>query len=146
MTDGIEAAFALLNPQTSQEAPAEQAAPAEPSPEVQGLQSDLEAAKADTAKVREQLYRQALQGKVSDVDLALKVLDSEKHLDADGNVKIDALTREFEGLLPRGTYHQTAPDGGGGIYPKLGGSLESAVRSGSPALINYEFDQQLKRT
>lgn len=145
MTDGIEAAFALLNPQTAQEAPAEQAAPPEPSPEVQSLQSDLEAAQAETAKVRQQLHRQALQGKVSDVDLALKVLDPEKHLDADGNVKIDALTREFEGLLPIGTRYPTALDGGGGTHMSIGGGLESALLSGSPALINYEFDQQLKR-
>ncbi|MHA0043893.1 hypothetical protein [Deinococcus sp. PEB2-63] len=144
MTDGIEAAFALLNPQAPPEVAAEQVTTAEPGPEVQALQNDLEAAKAEAAKVRQQLHRQALQGKVSDVDLALKVLDPEKHLDADGNVKIDALTREFAGLLPAVRY-PTSPDGAGGTHPSFTGGLEGALRSGSPGLINYEFDQQLNR-
>lgn len=58
----------------------------------------------------------ALEGKVSDVKLAMRVLDPEKHLDADGNVRVDALLADYASLAPTGPTGATAPDAGGGTH------------------------------
>ncbi|MDO4263282.1 MAG: hypothetical protein Q4C67_03715 [Deinococcus sp.] len=150
--DGISAAFALLNPQpadstsASGEGAASATEPMPPSPEVQALEAERDAAKGEAAQLREQLHRRDLAGKVSDVDLALKVLDPAKHLDAQGNIRLDVLREEFPGLYPRGVMHPTAPDGGGGSQrmPDMGGGLTGAVRTGSLPLINIEFDRALR--
>lgn len=147
--DGIAAAFALLNPEP--QAPADTAdgaapdAPPAPSAEEQRLQGELESARAETARMREKIHRDALAGKVSDVNLALKVLDPERHLDADGNLRHDMLWNDFPALIPRGVTHPTAPNGGGGFQTGPGPTLERAVETGSLPLINFAFDQELNR-
>lgn len=96
--DGIAEAFALLNPEptaatvTTETEGAEAQLPAEVSAELDALKAEREQAQAEMAQLREQGYRRDLDGKVSDVTLAMRVLDPAKHIDAQGRVNIHELT------------------------------------------------------
>ncbi|ANC72957.1 phage scaffolding protein [Deinococcus radiodurans] len=120
------------------------------------LQQQLDAMKAEneTLKTKVSTFEERdttaertklLDGKVSDVQLALRVLDPEKHLNADGTLKTDALYTDFPSLAPAGITTPTAPDGGGGSQRTAAGatSLDRAVQGGSLADINAAFDAAL---
>lgn len=120
------------------------------------LQTQLDALKAEkdalaaevaTFKERDTTAERTklLDGKVSDVNLALRVLDPAKHLNSDGSLKVDALYADFPTLAPAGITTPTAPDGGGGSQRPAAGAptLERAVESGSIADINAAFDAAL---
>lgn len=147
--DGIAAAFALLSPKPAtapDAATATDAAPAQPGPDVERLQGELEASRSENAALVERQRRTELKGKVSDVDAAMKLLDPEKHLNSDGSVNLDSLRGQYPSLYIQ-QMTPTAPDGGGGSYfSSAATSLESAVQSGSAPLINYAFGQELKRS
>ena len=146
MPDGIEEAFALLNDQpASAPAPNSEAT----SPEVQRLTDALGAAETEKAELKTmyetRAQRKALEGKVVDVDAAMKLLDPAKHLDDEGDVRLPDLFRDYSFLEAR-SLPPTAPNGGGG--PQNGyamPTMEQAIRSGEPAQINMVFDNVLKR-
>lgn len=110
-------------------------------------EKDALAAEVSTFKERDTTAERTkqLDGKVSDVQLALRVLDPEKHLNADGTLKTDALYTDFPSLAPAGVTTPTAPDGGGGSQRTAAGatSLDRAVQGGSLADINAAFDAAL---
>lgn len=73
------------------------------------LEEQLEAYKRQAAEASEKLSaaeqaritaerRASLTGKVRNADAALKLLDPDKHLTADGQVNVDALLRDFDFL------------------------------------------------
>jgi len=75
--------------------------------------SEIEHAKAEADDVRKQLEtertartaaerRATLTGKVADPTAALRLLDEEEHLDADGNVNVKALLETYPFLAPAG--------------------------------------------
>jgi len=75
--------------------------------------SEMERAKAEADEVRKQLEmertartaaerRATLTGKVADPTAALRLLDEEEHLDADGNVNVKALLETYPFLAPAG--------------------------------------------
>ena len=69
-----------------------------------------EARTAAEEKARVAGWRADLKGEVRDVNAALKLIDPEKHLDADGNVNLRALLKDYDFLAP---VSRTAPGGGG---------------------------------
>ncbi|MDO4246221.1 MAG: hypothetical protein Q4C89_09375 [Deinococcus sp.] len=117
--------------------------------QLDALKAEKEALAAEVATFKERdttaERTKLLDGKVSDVQLALRVLDPEKHLNSDGSLKVDALYTDFPSLAPAGVTTPTAPDGGGGSQRTAAGAptLERAVESGSIADINAAFDAAL---
>lgn len=113
------------------------------------LEQQLAEARAENERLKgEQTTAQrraALDGKVANVDLALRALDPAKHLDKDGNVKVEALLADFPQLSTTAATAATAPDGGGGTQSAAGTlDLDAAVNSKDTAAINAAFDEALK--
>lgn len=89
--------------------------------------TEAEKAKAEQAETAKKLAeaearavaaerRATLAGKVADPVAALKLLDEEQHLDADGNVKVEALLKTYPFLAPTPT-GPTPTSGAGGKTP-----------------------------
>ncbi|WP_288432667.1 hypothetical protein [uncultured Deinococcus sp.] len=152
LSDGIAAAFALLNPQPDPSTVAAQsdAATAADPAQVEAAHTELATARTEIEKLkaerRELELRKQLDGKVSDVGAALKLLDPERHVLDSGKVNLNRLWDDFPSLLRPNTTHTTAPNPGGGIHtPYGGGSLERALEHGSTAEVNYAFDYELNK-
>lgn len=69
-----------------------------------------EAKEAAEERARLAGWRADLKGEVRDVGAALKLIDPEKHLDADGNVSLKALLKDYPFLAP---VDRVTPGGGG---------------------------------
>ncbi|AFZ66075.1 capsid assembly scaffolding protein Gp46 family protein [Deinococcus peraridilitoris] len=83
------------------------------------LKADLEAERLKTKAAEDRVTaaerRAALTGKVVNADAALKLMDPDKHLDAEGNLNVDALLKDHPYLAPTTqSAGATAPNGGGG--------------------------------
>lgn len=119
------------------------------------LQTQLEALKADYETLKSQKEaldmekttserKSALEGKVSNADMALKLIDSEKHVDAEGKIKLESLLADYPTLAPAGIAVSTAPAepiiaaGGGRAI-----SLDQALSSNDNSAINAAFDAEL---
>lgn len=64
--------------------------------------------------------RADLAGKVIDPAAAIKLLDPDKHLDKDGNVKVEALLKDYPYLAP--TQRGASAPGAGGAHPANSGN------------------------
>lgn len=141
---------ANTTPTTTDAAPGgEAAAPAQPdyAAEVERLTRERDEARSESGKVKAEhdalVRRTSLEGKVTDLNTAMKVLDPKRHLNKDGSVDVYALYTDFPILAP--SSGPTAPDGGGGAHGFYAStSLESVARGGSPGEINAAFDAELK--
>lgn len=104
--------------------------------------NDLEAQSAAlTAEKTTNERKNALEGKVSNADMALKLLDPAKHVDGDGKVKLESLLADYPALAPAGIAVSTAP-----AEPIAGGraiSLDQALSSNDNSAINAAFDAEL---
>lgn len=69
-----------------------------------------EAKEAAEERARLAGWRADLKGEVRDVGAALKLIDPEKHLDAEGNVSLKALLKDYPFLAP---VDRVTPGGGG---------------------------------
>lgn len=125
------------------------AAPSQPdyAAEVERLTRERDEARAEGSKAKAEhaafVQRTQLEGKVTDLNTAMKVLDPERHLNEDGSVNVYALYTDFPILAP--SFGPTAPDGGGGTHSSyINTGLESVARTGSPGEINAAFDAELK--
>lgn len=123
--------------------------PEQPS-ELDTLRAELAEKSAALEKLQgeysDHIRRQSLEGKVTDMNAAMKLLDPERHLNSDGTVNVHALYQEFPSLAPSVNV-PTAPDGGGGPHftgPVGNDPEEVARRGGSPTAINSAFDRLLK--
>lgn len=118
---------------------------AEVQKELDALKAERDALKAERDSLQGEKTtterKASLEGKVSSVDIALKLLDANKHLDAEGKIKLEALLTDYPTLAPTGP---TAPDGGGGVQRATVASLEKALEAKDATAINAAFDTELK--
>lgn len=121
---------------------------AEVQKELDALTAERDALKAERDSLQGEKTtterKASLEGKVSSVDIALKLLDANKHLDAEGKIKLEALLTDYPTLAPTGPAGPTAPDGGGGVQRATVASLEKALEAKDATAINAAFDTELK--
>lgn len=130
--------------------PGSEAVAAAPAPsEQERLTDELNQKTADYDALQKNydtlLRRTSMDGKVADMNLALKVLDPARHLHEDGTVNVQALYADFPLLTPTELRLPTAPSGGGGPqFTHVATDLDAAASTGNPTAINSALDALLK--
>jgi chromosome segregation ATPase len=117
---------------------------------------EVEAAKAETNDLKAQLeaareevkrsgWKASLTGRVANTDAALKLLDTDKHVNEDGEINVDALLKDYDFLAPPATGKAGVPPANSGATAKSGPLSPADFRGKDPDWIRANYHRLGKK-